>query len=356
MRVSVMEVDINKFKNNIAKIKEYVGNKEIMPVVKAYAYGTYLNTNLDVLNMFNIVAVALVEEAKYIRKLGYKKDIFVLNQPSIDDIDDIINYNIKIGLSSKEFLDELIKRDAKITVHLEIETGMNRTGIKIDDLNSFIEKIKESKVVVEGIYTHFSSADDSYDYTNMQIKKFKCALKEASKYYDFKHIHLSSSSGFINFDDEVSNLVRPGIIMYGYEPFNGALDKIGVEPICKLKTKITYLKELDENEAISYGRKYKTTKKTKVATIPIGYADGLRKELINQGEVIVNGKKVPIIGSICMDSCMIDVTEIDCHVGDEVYIFDNDLIKVEDIALKCHTINYEILCDISARVPRIFID
>ena len=355
MRVSIMEVDLNKFKNNILKIKEYVHGKELMPIIKACAYGTYLNTNLDILNMFNIVGVALVDEAVNIRKLGYKKEIFVLNQPSISDIDDIINYNITVGLSDESFLDEIIRRDLKMNVHLEIETGMNRTGINPYMLDKIVGKIKKSNINVEGIYTHFSSADDDYDYTYMQINKFKDVLEKLKKEFKFKYIHTSSSSGFLNFNDNYTNLVRPGIIIYGYEPFDGALDLIDVEPICKLKSKITFLKEVLEDESVGYSRRYKTNKKTKIATIPIGYADGLRKELINKGEVIINNKKVPIIGSLCMDSIMVDVTNMDVKVGDDVFVFDNQLIKVEDIALKCHTINYEILCDINSRVPRVFV-
>jgi len=349
-----MEVDTNKFKNNISKIKKYIGNKEIMPIIKASAYGTYLNTNLDILNMFNIVAVALVDEAVKIRNLGYEKEIFVLNQPYIDDIEDILKYDITIGLSDESFLDYLVKNNIKMNVHLEIETGMNRTGISISNLDNFILKLKKSNINVEGVYTHFSNAEDDYQYTNSQIDKFKIALNKL-KEFNLKYIHTSASSGLLNFNDGVSNLVRPGIIIYGYEPFDGAFDKIKLEPVAKLKSKITFIHDILEGESVGYGRRYKANKKTKIATVPIGYADGIRKELFNKGEVIINNTKCPIIGSICMDNIMVDISNIDAKVGDDVYIFDNNLIKVDDIASMCHTINYEILCDISARVPRIFI-
>ena len=159
----------------------------------------------------------------------------------------------------------------------------------------------------------------------------------------------------MNYNDNVSNMVRPGIIMYGYESFEGALTKINIEPICKLKTKITFIKEVSENESISYSRKYITNKKMTIATIPIGYADGLRRELSNKGAVIVNGKKASILGSICMDSCMIDVTDIESvRVGCDVYIWDNSIRTIEEIASECHTINYEIISTISSRVPRVF--
>ena len=234
---------------------------------------------------------------------------------------------------------------------------MNRTGIKLDNLSSFIAKIKKNpNIIVEGVYTHLSSADYDESYTNKQLEIFKEGVQVIKSNFDtIKYIHSSASNGLMNYNDNVSNMVRPGIIMYGYESFDGALTKINVEPICKLKTKITFIKEVSENESISYSRKYITNKKMIVATIPIGYADGLRRELSNKGAVIVNGKKAPILGSICMDSCMIDVTDIeDVNVGCDVYVWDNNIQTVEDIADECNTINYEILSTISSRVPRVF--
>jgi len=354
LRSTVMEVDIAKFNNNIDVIQKYVGEKTIMPVIKANAYGTYVNRNLDVINRFDIVAVALVDEAIELRNLGYKKEIFVLNQPSIDEIENIIKYDITIGLSSFEFLNSV---NNPIKVHLEIETGMNRTGIQINNLDKFINEVKKNNnIVVEGIYTHFSSADYDYDYTNKQIELFNSAVSFIKdNFNNIKYIHSSASNGLLNFNDGSSNLVRAGIIMYGYYPFNEAKDMIKIEPISKLKTKITYIKDVDPLESISYGRKFITDKRMKIATIPIGYADGLRRVLLNKGNVVINGIKCPIIGTICMDSCMIDVTNIkDVSLGSDVYIWDNDIITLEEIADSCNTINYEIMSTISDRVPRIF--
>ena len=150
--------------------------------------------------------------------------------------------------------------------------------------------------------------------------------------------------------------MRPGIILYGYEPTKDVNNKINLKPICKLKSKIVFLTELPENIAVSYSKTYITTKKTKVATIPVGYADGLRRNLSNCGYVVINNQKCRIIGNICMDSFMADVTDIaNIKVGDDVYIWDNKNVTLEEIAEQCHTINYEILSTISNRVPRVFI-
>lgn len=216
MRQTIMEVDCKAFKENIKNIENYVKDKKIMPVIKANAYGTHINKRLDLINEFDIVAVAMIDEAIDLRKIGYKKEIFILNQPYIDDIKDIMKYNITIGLSDECFLDEVIKNKYKIKVHLEIETGMNRTGIKLEELNNFIEKIKtSSKIKVEGVYTHLSSADYDEEYTNRQLYIFQKAVNIVKENFDtIKYVHSSASNGLINYDDGISNLVRPGIIMY----------------------------------------------------------------------------------------------------------------------------------------------
>ena len=356
MRKTILEVNIKNFNKNIEKIKKYVGNKKIMPVIKANAYGTYINKRLDVINKFDIVAVATVDEAIEIRKIKYNKEIFVLNPPSISDIENIIKYNIIIGLSDKVFLEALKNINKKIKVHLEIETGMNRTGIKLNDLDDFINLIKENKnIVVEGIYTHLSSADYDKEYTIMQLEKFHSAVEIIKRNFNtIKYIHSSASNGLLYYDDS-SNLVRPGIIMYGYESCDNK--KIKLYPTCKLKTQVIFIKDVDKLESIGYSRKYITKKCMKVATIPIGYADGLRRELSNKGKVIVNGKITHIIGNVCMDSCMIDITDInDVTIGTDVYIWDNELITLQDVANECKTINYEILSTISYRVFREFIE
>ena len=357
MRSTVMEIDTKEFKNNIKKIKEFVGNKEILPVIKANGYGTYINKKLSLINSFKIVGVAIVDEALNLRQLGYKKEILVLNQPDVDEIDVIVKNDITVGLSSFDFLNKVIEKKVSLKVHLEIETGMNRTGIKLKDLLKYIDILKKSKIIVEGIYTHFSSADNDKSYTEKQIKEFDKAVDIIKKHFKtIKYIHSQASNGILNYKEDNTNLVRAGIIMYGYESFIGSKDIIDFKPITKLKTKITYLKEIDENESISYGRKYISNKKMKIATIPIGYADGLRRALTNKGKVVIDNQLVNIVGSVCMDSCMIDVTDIpSVKEGDTVYIWDNKLITVDDIAEMCDTINYEIISTISDRVPRLFI-
>ena len=352
MRATVMEVSIDDLKYNIESIRKYTGNVQMMPIIKANGYGTYINKRLDVVNLFDIVGVAIVDEAISLRKLGYEKEIFVLNQPSIDEIDDIIKYNITVGVCSIPLMEE-VKKKGKIKIHLEIDSGMGRTGIREFELDNFMQNINDN-IIVEGIYTHLSSADTDFEYTNKQLDIFKRCVTKVKEKYHLKYIHADASNGIMNFKKDYYNLVRPGIILYGYGASNDTLDKIDLKPICKLKSKVTYLKEVDKNTSISYSRKYITKNKTKIATIPIGYADGLSRLLTNKGYVVINHKKYPIVGSVCMDNIMVDVGNDDISIGDDVYIWDNDLIKVEDIANIMHTINYEVMSIISDRVPRIF--
>lgn len=359
-RPTVLEVDVNSFRYNVRKIQEYVGNNvKLMPVIKANAYGTYINKLNDVINDFDIVAVANVDEAVELRDNGYSKEIFVLNQPYVYEMQKIIENNITVGICSDIFLDELGKLDEKVKVHIEIETGMGRTGVVLEGLKEFISKIKQYKnIEVEGIYTHLSSADYDEEYTNSQIKIFEKAIQEIQKELgEVRYIHCSASNGILNYSNKCFNLVRPGIILYGYNSFDKTMEKIDLKPVCKLKSKITFLKEVPENTSISYSRKFITKRKTKVATIPIGYADGLRRCLSNKGEVLINCKRVPIIGNVCMDGFLADVTDLaDVKVGDDVYIWDNENITLDEVADKCNTINYEIMSTISYRVPRVFIN
>lgn len=357
MRSSVMEVNIENFKYNVKNIEKLISNgTKIMPVIKDNAYGTHINYRMDILNEFDIVAVALIDEGIKLRKYGYEKEIFILNPPYIEELKDAVINNLTIGISNIESVEALSTSNAR--VHIEIETGMNRTGITLQELPRLLEQIKKyPNIKVEGIYTHMSSADTDSEYTKMQIKEFENAVELVKKYFDsIKYVHMSASNGLLKFPEAHFNLVRPGMIMYGYESGDGILDEINLEPICKLKSKITFLKTVEKDTSIGYSRSYKTNKKTKIATIPIGYGDGLKRCLSNIGEVFINGVKAPIIGKICMDSFMVDVTNVpEVKLGDDVWIWDNENITVYDIAAQCNTSAYEIISTISDRIPRVFI-
>ena len=356
MRKTYLEVEKCAFLDNINEIKKLCGNKEIMPVVKANAYGTYLNREIDLMNQFNMVAVAIVDEAIQLRKLGYKKDIFVLNQPYVEEIQDIINNDIIVGVSSFNFLDNINDLDKNIRVHIEIETGMGRTGVKEEELDKFLLKVKDSNLIVEGVYTHLSSADIDYDFTNKQIGIFKdTVLKVKDIFPEVKYVHCEASNGILNFGVDVCNLVRPGLIMYGYPSCKSMADKINLKPVLKFRSAISFVKNIDMGEAVSYGRSFVASKPMRVATVGCGYADGVSRKLSNKGYVSVKGKRCKILGNVCMDSFMIDISGVDANIGDTVYIFDNEIVTLDEVSNVCETINYEVIASISERVPRVML-
>lgn len=363
MRDTYLEINLKEVSENIKKIKNYIkGQAEIAPVLKADAYGEGAQHFKDILeeNNIKIIAVAITDEGVTLRNSGFNQKILVLNELLEADLEDIIQYNLTPRVSVYEIAEKLNnlaeKSNKIINIHIEIDTGMGRTGIKPDEAEEYVNQIKQLKNLnIEGIFTHFASADSNPEYTDLQIKIFNDVVKRIEKQgIKLKYIHSSASSGILNcLDKTKGNLIRPGIIVYGYMPSKEAENKIGVKPTAVLKSKVVFIKEVEKGTSISYGGKYVTPRQSKIATIPIGYADGIRRSLSNKGRVYINGRYAPIVGSVCMDDFMVDVTDIpNTKVGDEVIIWDNKNITLDEIADICDTINYEILCTIGKRVTR----
>lgn len=361
-RQTKLIVNMDAIIQNYKKIQKLQPDKKILPVLKAGGYGIGLEAINKLIKALNIDALgtAIVDEGIALRdKLKYNGEIIVLNQPAIEEIENIIKYDITTSCCYIEFLEELnriAKASGKIAkVHVEIETGMGRTGVQLVNLEKFIEKaIQLKNIKIEGTFTHFAASDTDLEYTRNQIYKFEKAVKYIkSKVPTIKYSHCGNSSAIIQIRDLPGNMIRPGIMLYGYLPDETLKNKIQLFPSCILKSKITFIKQVEENTSISYGRKFITKRKSIIANVPIGYADGIRRNLSNKGMVIVNNQKAPIVGTVCMDSFMIDVTDIEnVNIGDEVYIWDNKQITLEEIAKQCNTINYEILSTISNRVVR----
>ena len=357
MRQSTLEINTKNFKYNVEQIKKYVGESKILiPVIKASGYGTYINKRLELIKDFEIVAVAIVDEAVELRNIGYKGEIIVLNQPCVEEINSIIENNITVGSSNMDFINEIGKTNKEVKIHIELETGMGRTGIFLKNLQEDINIIKQYKnIIVDGVYTHLSVADYDEDFTNKQIDLFTKGAKIVKENFEnIKYIHCQASNGLLNYKVDICNACRPGIILYGYEASNTTFDKIHLRPVAKLKSKISFLKEVEKGQSISYGRTFIADNNMKIATIGLGYADGIRRELSNKGSVVINGRKARIVGKVCMDSFMVDVTNIDCKLEDDVYIWDNKNVTLDEIAKECNTINYEIISTISSRVIRKF--
>ncbi|MGG5461070.1 alanine racemase [Clostridium sp. B9] len=363
------EIDLDAIANNMKEIKNLVGDKEIIAVVKANAYG---HGALDVAptlleNGASKLAVAIITEADELRLSGIKAPIMILGYTPLSFAEDLINNKIEQTVYDLEYAKELshiavgLKKKAKI--HIALDTGMGRIGFlpNEENLEKVLEICKLPGIEVVGLFTHFSTADEedkTYTYEQFsKLKNFNKALEENGVHIPLKHA--SNSGAIIDLPETYLDGVRCGIISYGYYPSEEVKkENLKLLPALTLKTTVAYVKELEKDMYVSYGRTHKTESKSKIATLPIGYADGYSRLLSGKAKVIINGQFANVIGRVCMDQCMIDVTHIDeVKTGDEVILLgEADGLKFDanDMAEIMGTINYEILCMISHRVPRIY--
>ena len=366
-----IEVNLDAIAQNVRNIKKLIGEKtELMAVVKGNAYGH------DVLEVVPVVlnngatrlAVARLEEGIFLRKAGITVPILILGLTLKQQAELLVSYSITPTVSEYEMIEELskfaVKEERTAKVHLKVDTGMGRIGILPDHILDLVKKIKALKnIEIEGIFTHFSVADEKDKaYTEMQFKKFMdvlTVLENEGIRIPVKHV--GNSAALLDLPHMCLDLVRPGISVYGLYPSREVQKTVKLIPAQAFKTRIVFLKELPTGEDISYGRTYTTKKKrTVVASLPVGYADGYNRLLSNQGEVLIKGRRFPVIGRVCMDQTMVDVTNLPLvKVGDEVVLWGrqgHEEITVEEIAEKIGTINYEIVhMPDKKRVPKLFI-
>lgn len=370
MRPVWAEIDLDILANNMKNIKKLAGNKEVIAVVKADAYG---HGALDVApclleNGASRLAVAMLTEAIELRNNNIKAPIMILGYTPLDLGEELINFDIEQTIYDLDYARELsslaIKLNKKAKVHIAIDTGMGRIGFlpTNESFNSICEIYSLDGLDVVGIFTHFSSSDEAdKEYTQYQFNQiYDFIRKLENKGINIPLKHASNSAAIIDLPNTYLDAVRAGIILYGYYPSNEVKkENLSIKPALTLKAKIAHVKELESNMYISYNRTFKTSRKSKIATIPIGYADGYIRTLKHDAKIIVNGQLAPIVGNICMDQFMIDVTDIpNVKTGDEVILLgESNGIKFNaDYIAKCmNSINYEVLCLLKKRVPRAYI-
>lgn len=363
------EINLDNLAHNMRETRR-ITNKDtkISAVIKADGYGhgavSIAQTLLD--NGADKFAVATLSEAIQLRKEFDKTEIMVLGYTPSHLAKEVINNNIIQTIYSleqaKEFSNIAIKMKKNITVHIKIDSGMNRLGMLCTEetINTILEISKLNNLIIEGIYTHFAVSDEiDKTYTKTQVKKFNFIVESLEKknlYIPIKHV--SNSGAIIDLPEFNFDMVRAGIMLYGLYP-SKTVDhkKVNLKEVMCLKTNIAQVKTIEAGEGISYGLKYVCKKQTQIATLPIGYADGFTRMLSGKVEVLVKDKKVPVLGSICMDQCIIDVTQLDVKRGDEVVLFggNNNKTSIDSIAKLLDTINYEIVCMVNKRVPRVYI-
>lgn len=365
-----LEVNLDAIAHNVRRIKQIIGeNTQIIAVVKANAYGhgaiEVSETLLE--NGVTMLGVGVIEEGIVLREANIKAPILICGLTTNDQIESLVTYNLTAtvcNLKAIKILSRIAsKKKKEARVHIKIDTGMGRLGIPSEDTLNFVKIINQMKnIEIEGIFTHFAATNEENGiYTRKQFEKYKKALLELEKEkINIPLKHVANSAAILNSSCFHLNAVRPGIIIYGLFPSPKTKQAVQLKPAAELKTKIVFLKEIPAGKNIGYGGTYTTTKPTRIATLPVGYADGYSWLLSNNGEVLVRGERAPIIGRICMDLCMIDVTHIEgVQIGDEVVLWGkqgSEMVSVEEVAQKIGNIVYEVICMVDKeRVPKVFI-
>lgn len=363
---TVLEINLNAIVHNLnyfrAKIKS---DTKIMAMVKAFSYGSgsFEIANILQFHRVDFLAVAYADEGIELRKAGITMPVMVMN-PEEQSYDSMLQYNLEPEIYSFRVLslfEETLKRsehdsDHPIPIHIKLDTGMHRLGFDEDEVNELIVRIKNNKhLTIKSVFSHLAATDESEhdDFTWQQIKRFNEMSEKIKSHFTYPIMkHILNSAGITRFPDAQFDMVRLGIGLYGIGA--GTSEQSQLQNVSTLKTSISQIKNIPANETIGYSRKGIATRDIQIATVPIGYADGLSRKLSGgKGKMIVNGQYAPIIGNVCMDMCMIDITDINASENDEVIVF-GEAYPITEVAKDVGTIPYEILTNVSRRVKRVY--
>ena len=355
-------IDLDRFERNVDVIaRSLPSGARLVAVLKAdgYGHGAIELAKRLTADRVAMIAVALLEEALELRRAEIDLPLLVLGPVTREQILLVLDNRITIGVIGPEELDDVcdVARDRDVAIHLKLDSGMGRMGVLETELPRVIEMIRATpRLRIDGIYTHFANADDAADpFTEIQIANYDrmlAVLREAG--IDAPLHHFANSAATLRGLVRPGDFARVGIAMYGPEPI--AISTGTIEPVLRWRTEIMRLKELPAGHAIGYGTTFHTTRPSRIATLPVGYADGYDRLLSNNAEVLIRGKRAPVVGRVSMDLVTIDVTDIpDAAPGDEVVLL-GDGLTAEELGARSQTISYEVFCRISARVPRVYRD
>jgi len=370
-RPTWLEIDLEAIAENVKEIRRFVGAKtEIMAVVKANAYGHGAARvgKVVLANGADRLGVAILDEAVRLRNHGITAPIIVLGYTTNEEMEKVVRYDLIQTIytveSAKALSQAAIWLGKEAVVHIKVDTGMGRIGFRpeADSIRAIIDISYLPGIRIEGIYTHFACADDpDKSFTLEQLgefREFADQLKRAG--LPIPVLHAANSAALIDLPGTHLNLVRPGLIVYGLYPSPSVnKDKLNLRPTLSWKAAVTMVKQVPAGASISYGRTYCTPAPAVVATVPAGYGDGYPRALSNRGEVLIHGRRAGVVGRVCMDQFMVDVTDIPgVKIGDEVVIIGRQgqaAVTVEEFASWWGTINYEVICMINERVPRVYL-
>ncbi len=358
-------IDLAALAHNYGEVKRRSGDRRVLAVVKAQAYGhgaVPVARRLAELGA-PMLGVALVEEGRELRDSGITTSILVMGPVFPEQAGEVVRLGLTPVVFSRAFargLSVCAEREGRtVAVHVKIDTGMGRVGLPPAEAAGLIaDLVKLPGIVLEGLMTHFADADlQDRQFASMQMDRFESlihTLDERGIAVPLRHA--ANSAAVLAFDRALLTMVRPGLMLYGYDPREKRGEQV-LRPVLSWVTKIAFVKRVAAGTPVSYGRTFVTRRESLIATIPVGYADGFDRALSNQGEALVRGARVPVAGRVCMDMTMLDVTDVPSAAeGDEVVLIGmqgNESITADDIAKKIGTIPYEVLCGISGRVPRV---
>ncbi len=365
MRPTYAEVDLSAVESNVRQVIERVRPAQVMAVVKANAYGhgAVEVARVAVAAGAAYLGVALVEEGIALRDAGVDAPILVFGGFFDDQVEAFVERRLQatlFDLHSAEVLDQAAQRSGgRHPVHVKLDTGMGRVGVDWRQAVDFLEQVRRMEgLEVVGLMTHLATADErDKTFARTQLCRFREAirsLEESGVQIPIKHA--ANSAAILDLPEAWFDLVRLGVMLYGYYPSEETSESIPVVPAMRLVSHVIYLKTVAAGTPVSYGRRYTTEKETRIATVPIGYADGYNRLLSNQGEVLIRGRRFPVVGRVCMDQIMVDVgLTSDVRIGDEVVLLGRQgdaEIPIWEICRKLGTIPYEVTCWVSSRVPR----
>lgn len=359
------EIDLNALEDNIRNINGCIkNNAKWCAVVKAdgYGHGAIAVAKKAVEMGASYLAVAVLSEAIALRKAGFTTPILILGATPNEQAGELVDYDITQAVftieQAKAISAQGVRQGKKAKVHLKIDTGMHRIGIKPEQAGEYAKGISQMPgIELEGMFSHFALADaEDKSYANKQLEAFKLAIKQVeSAGVKIPLKHIANSAAILEMPEAHFDMVRAGIILYGLWPSDEVKHSIDLKPVMKVCAKIVYLKDLEQGESISYGCTWTAGRDSLIGTLPVGYADGYTRMLSGKAQVEYQGKRAPVVGRICMDQCMVDLTDIPgIKQGDAVVLFGSDTLTTDEVAGWLGTINYELPCMLSPRVPRIY--
>jgi len=367
LRPTHLTVDLNRLSKNYEVIQKHVGNTIVMPILKANAYGHGL---VEVGKYFarlgvEYIGVAFLEEAVLLRESGVDTPILVLGGILGTQVPQFIKHNLSLTASSIEKLEQVDQvaesMGTQARVHLKIDTGMERIGVHYYSAEALLEaSLKCKHTIIEGIFSHFANADAAdLTYAKLQLERFN----EVVGFYENRSLpvpirHIANSGAVLQMPESNFDMVRPGIMMYGVYPSDEVDHSIEILPAMSWTSRVVYFKVVKPNHPVSYGSTWQSDHMVRLVTVPVGYGDGYFRSMSGKAEVIIRGKRYPVVGSICMDQFMVNIEWDSAYNNDEVILIgecENERITIEDLAKWAGTIPYEILTNINTRVPRIYL-